>query len=148
MRTSAGPIERTTALIDIPLVTVGDISTDFCIENFTLELDNGLTPQNCIGKAAPTGYTLGTAAISITMSIYLSDSSYDAFMPDKLTQNPVSMTYVAQNIDGGYAFHIEAVQLSFPDPAATGQNQQTMIEAAGVGKVGENGESALRIYRL
>ena len=146
--TSAGTSNPLNASIDVPLVMVGGQPTDFCIENLTLELDNGLTPQNCIGKAAPTGYTLGTAAVSISTSIYLSDTAYDAFMPAKLSQEPVSMLITMENDDGGYAFELRAVQLSFPDPSAGGQNQQIMIEASGVGKVGANGASTLRIHKL
>ncbi len=146
--TPAGTSNPLNASIDVPLVMVGGEPTDFCIENLNLTLDNGLTPQNCIGKAAPTAYTLGTANVAITMSMYLSDTSYDAFMPKKLSQEPVSMLVTMENMDGGYIFEIAAAQLSFPDPSAEGQNQQTMIEAAGVGKVGENGESALRVHKL
>jgi len=144
----AGTTNPVSASIAVPLVTTAGEATEFCIESFTIDLDNGLSPQNCIGKIAPTGYTLGTAAISISASVYLSDTSYDAFMPDKLTQNPVSMTFTMTNKDGGYAFHLSAVQLSFPDPSSGGANQQTMIEATGVAKVGATGESALRIYKL
>ena len=69
-------------------------------------------------------------------------------MPAKLSQEPVSMLITMENDDGGYAFELRAVQLSFPDPSAGGQNQQTMIEASGVGKVGANGASTLRIHKL
>lgn len=146
--TPAGTSNPLNASIDVPLVMVAGEPTDFCIENLTIELDNGLTPQNCIGKTAPTGYTLGTAAITVNTSIYLSDTAYDSFMPAKLTQDPISMLVTMENQDGGYIFELTAVQLSFPDPAATGQNQQTMIEAAGVGKVGPNGTSSLRVHKL
>lgn len=146
--TPAGTTNPVNASVDVPLVTSDLSATDFCIEQFTIDLDNGLDPTQCIGKIAPTGYTLGTAAISISTNIYLSDTSYDAFMLAKLTQDPVSLTFTMENIDGGYAFSLPAVQLSFPDPAATGANEQTMIEAAGQAKVGPNGESALRIYKL
>jgi hypothetical protein len=146
--TPAGTTNPVNASVDVPLVTSDLSATDFCIEQFTIDLDNGLSPTQCIGKIAPTGYTLGTAGISISTNIYLSDTSYDAFMLAKLTQDPVSLTFTMENIDGGYAFSLPAVQLSFPDPAATGANEQTMIEAAGQAKVGPNGESALRIYKL
>ncbi len=146
--TPAGTTNPVNASVDVPLVTSDLSATDFCMESFTIDLDNGLSPTNCIGKIAATGYTLGTADISVNTSIYLSDTSYDAFMVAKLTQEPVSLTFTMENIDGGYAFALSAVQLSFPDPAATGGNEQTMIEAAGVAKVGPNGESALRIYKL
>jgi len=136
------------ASVDVPLVTSDGVATDFCIESFTIDLDNGMAPSNCIGKSAPQNYTLGTANITIGANIYLSDSSYNAFMPAKLTQDPISMTFTMENTDGGYAFSFSAVQLSFPDPSSTGQDEQTMLEATGVAKVGPNGESALKIYKL
>jgi len=146
--TPAGTTNPINASIDVGLVTNNDQASTYCIQSLSLTLDNGLSEQTCIGKAAPTGFTHGTAAVSISMTIYNSDTAYDIFQPAKLSQAPVSITYVAENLDGGYAFHAEAIQLSFPDPAATGQNEDTFIEAEGVGKVGENGESALRIYKL
>jgi len=143
-----GTTNTLNASIDVPLVIANDVATDFCTQSFTLTLDNGLDPTTCIGKSAPTDYSLGTASISIDMSIYNSDTSYDAFMDAKITQNPISMTYVTENLDGGYGFAMPAVQLTFPDPSSQGQNEQTMLEASGTAKVGPNGESALRIYKL
>ena len=136
------------ASIDVPLVTTDGTATTFCIESFTIDLDNGLDPTNCIGRIAPTGYTLGTAALSISANMYLSDTSYNAFMYKKLTQEPLSMMFSMRSIDGGYAFSLAAVQLSFPDPSSGGANQQTMLEATGTAKVGANGESALTIWKL
>lgn len=144
----AGTTLPLNASIDVPLVTSDGVATSFCIEQFTIDLDNGLDPTTCLGKEAPTGYTLGTAAINTTSNIYLSDTAYDAFMSQKLSQAPVSLTFTMENEFGGYAFSMPAVQLSFPDPAATGQNEQTMIEGSGVAKVGPNGESALKIWKL
>jgi len=69
-------------------------------------------------------------------------------MEGKLTQTPVSMTFTMANADGGYAFHLAQIQLSFADPSSQGQDTQTMIEASGTGKVGANGESAIVIYKL
>lgn len=144
----AGTSNPLNASIDVPLVTSDGTSTTWCMESFTIDLDNGLSPENCIGKSAPQGYTLGTAAINVTASIYNSDTSYDDFMPAKLTQAPISMTFTMENASGGYAIALSAIQLSFPDPSATGANEQATIEATGTGKVGANGESAIRIYRL
>ncbi len=135
------------ASIDLGMVTVDGQPTDYCIESLEIALDNGNTPQNCLGHAAPMRYVPGTAAIAITAKIYLSDTSYDAFMPAKLTMEPVGFLFAAGNADGGYAFEMPAVQLSFPDPALTGQNAPVMIEAAGAAKVGPpEHPSALRIY--
>lgn len=134
--------------VDMPMVTVGGQPTDYCIQSLNFTLNNNLTPQTCLGKIAPTKYSQGTAAINVTANIYLGDPSYDAFMPAKLTQQPVSMLFAAENADGGYVFDFRAVQLSFPDPSSGGRDQQVLINATGVAKVGPNGTSALRIYRL
>ena len=58
------------------------------------------------------------------------------------------MMFSMRSIDGGYAFSLAAVQLSFPDPSSGGANQQTMLEATGTAKVGPTGESALTIWKL
>jgi len=134
--------------IDVPLVTADGLATEFCVESFQITFANNLNPTNCIGKASATSYTLGTADVQISSSIYLSDSSYDVWMEGKLTQTPVSMTFTMANADGGYAFHLAQIQLSFADPSSQGQDTQTMIEASGTGKVGANGESAIVIYKL
>jgi hypothetical protein len=146
--TPAGTSNPINPSVDMELVTVDNVATDYCTQSFNITLDNGLNPNQCIGRVAPRDYDLGTAAVSVDTTIYLSDTSYDKFMPEKMTQNPIAMSFVAQNDSGGYAYQLNAVQLSFPDPAATGQNESVMIEASGVGKVGPNGESTLRVYKL
>ncbi len=146
--TPPGTANPLNASVDMGLVTVDNAPTDYCIEKLTIALDNGLTPQNCIGKIAPSKYALGTAAIAVTMSIYLGDTAYDKFMPVKLSQAPIGVLMSASNAQGGYAFQLTALQLSFPDPAAAGANQQVMIDAAGQAKVGPGGVSSLRIHRL
>jgi hypothetical protein len=144
----AGTEQPLNSSIDVSLLTSDGVAATYCTENFTINFTNGLTPTNCLGKAAPEGYTLGTAAIEITTSIYLSDSSYDIWMVNKLSQTPVALTFTMENADGGWAFALSAVQLSFPDPASGGLDTQTMIEGSGAAKVGANGESALIIYKL
>lgn len=146
--TPAGTEQQLNASLDVPVVTTDGVATEFCMENFNLTLDNGLTPQNCIGYQAPKKYELGTAAINVDVGVYLGKDSYERFMPAKLSQAPISICFGMLNEDGGYAFALPALQLSFPDPGAAGQNQPTMIEASGTAKVGANGESALRIYKI
>jgi hypothetical protein len=142
----AGTGQQLNASIDMGLVTVDGQPTGYCIESLKITLDNGNTPQNCLGTPAPTRYQPGTAAIKIDASIYLADGAYDAFMPGKLAATPIGMLFATSNEDGGYAFDLSAVQLSFPDPAVTGLNAPVMIAATGTAKVGAGGASALRVY--
>lgn len=136
--------------VDMPFVAT-DVSgswqqDQFCLQNLNLTLNNNLSVQNCIGKAAPEDYSPGTAQISADLSSYLKDANWD-MLARKLSQDPFAIGFMTKNTDGWYAFYIPALQVSFDDPASQGANQQISMEMSGVAKVGANGESALYIYR-
>lgn len=120
---------------------------DLCIQSLGLELDNNLQDLTCIGRPAPEGYDAGTAAVSINISTYLKNTSW-ALLSKKLTQEPFEIAGAVQNAQGGYAFYLPAVQVSFDDPSSGGQNQQVSLEMEGTGMVGPNGESSLTLFRL
>jgi len=136
--------------IDMPFIATqdGSVFTDatFCIQSLEISLNNNLTPQTCIGEAAPKDYTPGTAQIEISMSAYLADENW-SYLQKKLTQDPVSFGFVIKNNDGFYGFYLPAVQLSFDDPSSAGQNQDVIMAMSGVAKVGANNEKSLRIYK-
>lgn len=118
----------------------------FCIQNLRLNLNNNLTTQTCIGKAAPEDYSPGTAQIGVEMSSYLKDANWD-LLAKKLSQESFGVGFLVQNTDGWYGFFIPAIQVSFDDPASPGANQEIAMEMTGTAKVGANGESALAIFR-
>jgi hypothetical protein len=121
-------------------------SGTFCIQSLGISLANNLTTQTCIGKAAPEGYNPGTAQISVDLSTYLKDSSWD-LLARKLTQESFGIGFTVGNASGSYGFFMPAVQVSFEDPTSGGANQDVSMEMSGQAKVGDNGESALTIYR-
>jgi hypothetical protein len=136
--------------IDMPFV-VNSLSGTFeeaaiCVKTLGLKLDNNFTPVTCIGKAAPEDYTPGTAKVDVELSAYLEDDSW-SLMPYKLTQDPFALGFMVKNSDGWYGFYLPAVQATFDDPAAGGQNQDVMLNMRAMAKVGDNGESTLYIYR-
>lgn len=136
--------------VDMPFIgssIVGVLSNStFCIQNVNVSLANNLVTQNCIGKAAPDNYSLGTAQIGVSISTYLADQNW-TLLGKKLSQEPFSVGFQIKNADGWYAFFMPAVQVSFDDPQSQGQNQDVILSMDGTAKVGANGESALRIYR-
>lgn len=148
---TVNPAEDTAPLnasVDFPLMTINSIASDFCVQTVTVELSNNLDPTTCLGKVAPTGYSLGTASITISLSAYLSNTSYTSLMAEKLSLTPISIGFASLNTDGGYGFVVTQAQLTFPDPATSGQDTQTMIDAEGAGKVGVGGTTGLYIYKL
>lgn len=137
--------------VDMPFLTTnvnGSFEQDtFCIQNLSLSMNNNLTTQTCIGKAAPEDYSPGTAQISVELSSYLKDANW-GLLARKLSQESFAIGFMVKNTDGWYAFYLPALQVSFDDPASGGQNQEISMEMTGTAKVGPNGQSALSIYRL
>ncbi len=137
--------------VDMPFLTTdatGEFDTNsFCIQSLDLSLANNLAPQNCIGKSAPENYTPGTAQITISLSSYLKDSNW-GMLAKKLSQASIAIGFQVKNPGGSYAFWMPAVQLAFPDPASAGANQDISMAMKGEAKVGDDGSSALSIFRL
>lgn len=136
--------------VDMPFVATdvtGSWAQDlFCLQSLNLSLNNNLSVQNCIGKAAPENYSPGTAQIGVQLSSYLKDSNWD-LLARKLSQDSFGIGFMVKNSDGYYGFYLPAIQVSFDDPSSGGQNQQISMDMTGVAKVGSTGESALSIFR-
>lgn len=134
--------------VDLPLATADGVATEFCIETMDITLDNGMTPQNCLGSVAAKRFELGQAGFNITMSVYLGDQSYEQFQPKKISQTRMSMTVALHKDGGGYAIVFPSLQFSFSDPAAQGANQSVMYELTGVASIAADGTSLPRIYQI
>lgn len=136
--------------IDMPFVNSSSTGTldeaTFCIQSASITLNNNLQAQTCIGEAAPKDYSPGEASIEVSLSAYLADSNWN-FLAKKLSQEPFALGFMVKNAGGFYGFYLPAVQTTFSDPASGGANQQISLEMTGTAKVGENGESALYIYK-
>ena len=136
--------------VDMPFVATNVTGAwaqdEFCLQNLSLSLNNNLTVQNCIGRAAPQDYSPGTAGITASLSSYLKDANWD-LLAKKLSQESFSLGFMVENTDGWYGFYIPALQVSFDDPQSGGANQEISMEMQGTCKVGANGESSLTIYR-
>lgn len=136
--------------IDMPFINSSSTGAldeaTFCIQSASLSLNNNLQAQTCIGEAAPKDYSPGEASIEVSLSAYLADANWN-FLAKKLSQEPFALGFMIKNAGGFYGFYLPAIQTTFSDPASGGANQQISLEMTGTAKVGENGESALYIYR-
>lgn len=136
--------------VDMPFIATNVTGSwaqdEFCLQNLNLSLNNNLTVQNCIGRAAPENYSPGTSNITVELSSYLKDTNWD-LLARKLSQESFSIGYYLSNTDGWYGFYLPAIQVTFDDPQSAGANQEISLEMSGMAKVGSNGESALTIYR-
>jgi hypothetical protein len=130
---AASTYQPINASSDVGSVFIDGQIAQFCVQNLKIDLSNGLNPQECMGTLAPRAYALGTAAVNVSGSAYLADENWD-LMFKKLTQQPVSIAYMAGNEDGGIAVIVHGAQLTFPDPGSKGMDQQVSIEFSGSAK--------------
>lgn len=151
--TAGGTVEGApTALplsaVNIPLVTADGVATEFCIQSATISLDNGMTPQNCLGSHTAKRFELGEAGFNVQLEVYLGDQSYAKFQPAKITQTRVSLTIALLRDNGGYAIVFPSLQFSFSDASSPGKNQSVMYSLTGVASIAADGVSKPRIYQL
>lgn len=136
--------------VDMPFIANSSTgtfdATSFCIQSVEMSFSNGLTPQTCIGKAAPNDYTEGTASIEVTLSAYNADGNW-SILASKLQQTPFALGFMIKNDDGFYGFYMPAIQVTMEDPASAGINEDIIISMTGMAKVGASGESSLTIFK-
>ena len=122
---------------------------DICLESLAITLNNNLSPQNCIGLLAPQDQVLGSAAVTFESTMHLGTTSFDLFMPNKLTQKPISLSFYTRDFAGnGYGVTMFRTQVNFPDPSATGRDENVVLEASGTASYDEVADNTLRIYIL
>jgi hypothetical protein len=76
--------------------------------------------------------------VTVSGSAYIADANWN-LLEKKLTQQPVSIAFAAENQDGGIAIVVHGAQLSFVDPSARGMDQQVSIDFSGSATNTENG---------
>ncbi len=118
----------------------------FCAQSIAITLANNLLAQNCIGQIGAKSFSLGTAQVTVDISAYLDDDSWN-LLNKKLDQSTFSLGFMLKNADGYYGFFLPEIQVSFDDPSSQGQNTDIVITATGVAKVGSNQEKSLYIYK-
>ena len=137
------PLNGTT---DLPLIVVEGALVDFCIQSMQLQVNNNCQARTCIGQLAPSNQTEMEANVNISFNAYTQDENFD-FISKKINNTDVPIYWVVENSGEGFAFAMPAVNVSFPDPGATGKNQQSMINVAGTSKPTST-LNALRIYKV
>ena len=126
---------------------VDNVDLDICVESIDLTLNNGLSPENCVGALAPTDQVPGSAAVTFAATVHLSAASFDTFMSAKIAQTGMSISFYARDDQGkGYAVVIDRVQVTFPDPATSGKDTTVTIGLTGTASYSSSTAGTMRIY--
>jgi len=130
----------------MPYISVDGTVATYCIESIDIGLDNGLTPRNCVGKLAKTGYDLGEAGVTVSTNMHFSDNNWN-FLDKIMNQTVVNFEWPVIDEDGlGYHYQVSA-QLTADDPDTTGKDAQAMLNLSGAGAIGDNG-TVLTIWKI
>ena len=138
---------------DIPINSSGDmgaiiidgIDQDLCFQSLTIELNNNLTPQTCLGLLTAKDFVPGSATITVTANLYLGDSSFQ-YVSKKITNTPISIFFSATNADGGVAGFLPKVLLNSPDPASPGKDQEILLNLTGSAAAPTPPQNQFRLY--
>ena len=129
---------------DMAQIIIDGTNQDLCFQNISIELQNNLTPQTCLGLVSAKDFTPGAATINVNASLYLGDASFQ-YVSKKITNTPISIFGAATNADGGIAFSLPSVLLNSPDPQSGGANQTISLNLTGSTKAPATG-SQFRLY--
>ena len=132
---------------DITQIIINSTVQSLCFQKLDITLNNGLTPQNCLGRLVAQSFTPGTATIDIAADLYLGNTSFQ-YVANKITNTPISIYGVAQNAKGGIGFVMPTVLLNSPDPASGGANQDIVLNLTGKTVAPPSGANQFTLYIL
>jgi Phage tail tube protein len=129
---------------DMAKIIIDGVDQDLCFQSLSIELQNNLTPQTCLGTISAKDFTPGAATINVNAALYLGDTSFQ-YIEKKITNTPISIFGAATNANGGVAFSMPAVLLNSPDPQSGGANQTITLNLTGTTKAPSTGNQ-FRLY--
>jgi len=130
---------------DMGAIIIDNIDQALCFQSLSIELNNNLTPQNCLGILTATDFTPGSATITVNANLYLGDNSFQ-YVSKKITNTPISIFFSATNADGGVAGYLPKVLLNSPDPSSTGANTEIILNLTGSASAPTPPQNQFRLY--
>jgi hypothetical protein len=133
---------------DIELILIDGQPISCGFSSLKLMLKNSHIAVNELGKMFPCDQRAQSATLTVNVEAEFNGSTAE-WLRDKMKMT--SKSVYGSLVDGnglGYAYAVTAAQLTASDPTAGGQDQITNLSLSGEGKIGDGGESSLRIYQL
>jgi len=110
---------------DVSNVKIDGVATNVCIQTITLDVNNNLREQNCIGSAAPSDQNKGSSTITGTMEVYASPDSFDLYGVS-LANSSIELEYTVTDGVNSYTFLIPNARLSGDTPMIGGLDTDVM----------------------
>lgn len=144
--TAASTTEVVNASSDVGSIEIDGVATNICINSITLDINNNLREQNCIGSDAPTDQNKGTSNVTGTMEMYLDIDSF-ALYGTALTNGEISIQYTVGDGTNTLTFLIPRAKMSGEAPSAGSLDSDVMFTADFTALVDNVEGTNLRITR-
>lgn len=115
------------ATSDVGTVSIdGSLANEICIQNLTLDINNNLYENNCIGNEFAAGIGYGSSSVTGTVTMYLNADAWDLY-GKVLTNSSVEMSYILDDGTNSYTFEMFNVKLSGDAPTSTAKDQEIQV---------------------
>ncbi len=131
---------------DVTSVKIDDADFTGCIQSMTLNINNNMRPQTCIGNDAPKDQVFGSCSIEGTMSFYFSDIQ---LYQDILNQVAKKFEFTIADAAGNtYTFLLPKTKLTGEAPQASGIDTDVIQEVTFSALRDETTGTSIRITRV
>ena len=144
---AAGSSDNLDASNGFGWLLVDNADIDICMESLDFTLNNNLQPVNCVGRQTAKDQNPGSASVTFNSTMHLGTNSWDNFMVAKEAQTPVQLAFYAEDDSrNGYGVVMDRVQMTFPDPQASGRDANVTLSASGTASYNATTGQTMRIY--
>lgn len=143
---AAGTESPLTGVNNIRLIVVDGAAVGYCVDAFTLSLNNNLQARDCIGQIGAKNQDANEASVTVNLTVHQTDANFDLHA-QKTDGTKMSVIVPILNSGEGYAFVAPAFQPDFQDGASPGKNQQILLNISGMAEPTTT-QNALRVYKI
>jgi hypothetical protein len=132
---------------DVVNVDIDTVAFAGCLNSFTLNVNNNLRPQTCIGSADPSDQLYGSSLITGSIEVYLDANTMAWYTTNILNQTSMQIEFRLTDGTRHYDFDLPNCKLSGSAPAGEGLNTDTMVNATFTALYDATAQTALQITR-
>jgi len=99
-----------------------------CIQGITLNINNNMRPEQCIGSTTPGDQIPGTCEITGTVSAYLTDTTVQWYTSQVINNSAFDIQFTLSDGTNTYDFDLPNCRISGSAPNAQGIDTDVMVE--------------------
>lgn len=115
-----------TGTADFGTIDINGVTTGFCLNTLSIDLNNNLREITCLGKEFPEGVSYGSATVTGSFDAYLTSELWD-LLANVADNDDVSITFPVSDGTNSYTFLFPRTKLSADSPQAGSKDSDVMV---------------------